>query len=272
MSTDPNLASSPPPEVSVETTPVAESLLDSVLRQPTETQNASSADRSTASSLDSFLGSSDVRQTLNHWLGVGWQANPRYETTDGVAKRLSADIATIDDLLNEQVNAILHHPQFQKLESSWRGLAFLVRQADQEGDPLIKIRILPVTWIELEKDFERAIEFDQSQTFRKVYEEEFGMPGGEPFGLLIGDYEVSHRVSKESRTDDISVLRSLAGVAASAFCPFLCAAKAELLDLDSISELQVTRDHAARMARKDYTRWNSMPKILVFLGFCCQRF
>jgi type VI secretion system protein ImpD len=258
MSTDPNLASSSSPEVSFETTPVAESLLDFVLRQPTEGRDESSDQQPAASSLDSFLAAASVEQSLDHWLGALWKQDPRYRAADSVANRLSADIAAIDGLLNEQVNAILHHPRFQKLESSWRGLAFLVRRADMEGDPLIQIRVLPATWTELEKDFERAVEFDQSQVFRKVYEEEFGRPGGEPFGLMIGDYDISHRVSKESRTDDISVLRSLAGVAASAFCPFLCAAKPELLDLESISELQITRDHAARMSQKDYIKWNSM--------------
>ncbi len=263
MSTDPNHASAMSPDVSVETTSgetfsVADSLLDSVLRQPTAARDGSSDPQSAASSLDSFLGAATVQNSLEHWLGTGWEQESRYQTANSVVTRLSADIAAIDDLLNAQVNAILHHPKFQKLESCWRGLAFLVRRADLEGDPLIKIRVLPAKWTELEKDFERAVEFDQSQVFRKIYEDEFGMPGGEPFGLMIGDYDVSHRVSKDNLTDDISVLRSLAGVAASAFCPFLCAAKPELLDLGSISELQITRDHGKRMSQKDYMKWNSM--------------
>ncbi len=236
---------------------MSDSLLDCVLEQPTADQAESRA-TTKANLLDSFLQASTVGQSLDLWFGSQWQQDPRYASGDGIAKRLTVDIAAIDRLLNEQVNAILHHPRFQKLESSWRGLAFLVRRADIEGDPLIQIRVLPVNWTELEKDFERAVEFDQSQVFKKIYEEEFGTPGGEPFGLLIGDYDISHRISKESRSDDISVLRSLVGVAASSFCPFLCAAKPELLDLESFADLQVSRDHAGRLAMKDYIKWNSM--------------
>jgi type VI secretion system ImpC/EvpB family protein len=237
--------------------------MDQVLTRPVAAREApnQSGDRSpprqTGAELAAFLGAPSIGESLDHWFGERWRQDPKLANADSIATRLAADIAAIDALLNDQVNAILHHPRFQKLESSWRGLAFLVRRADQEGDPQIVIRVLPAKWSELEKDFERAVEFDQSQLFKKVYEEEFGMPGGRPFGLLIGDYEVNYRVSKEHPHDDVSVLRSIAGVAASSFCPFLCAASPDLLDLDSFAELQVTRDHARRMAMQDYLKWNS---------------
>ncbi|TWU45189.1 hypothetical protein Q31b_03600 [Novipirellula aureliae] len=255
------------PEASYQAESASASLLDWVLAEkadqahPAVKGSSASSPRTKsakASSLDAFLAAQKVGDALKYWLGSDWQEDNRYDTADAVSTRLSADIAAIDALLCEQVNAILHHQKFQKLEASWRGLAFLVRRADIESDPMIKVRMLSVKWSELEKDFDRAVEFDQSQTFKKIYEEEFGIAGGEPFGLLIGDYHVQHRLSASHRHDDIAVLHGLAGVAASAFCPFLCAATPDLLDLEDFSDLQVTRDHAKRMAMPDYLKWNAL--------------
>src|SRR5207248_210074 len=98
-------------------------------------------------------------------------------------------IAAIDKKLSSQLNEIMHHPDFQKLEASWRGLHYLVHQSET-GDSL-KIRVLNVNKRDLFKDLEKAVEFDQSAMFKKVYEEEYGQLGGEPYGMLIGDYEFS---------------------------------------------------------------------------------
>ncbi len=255
------------PSSSAAPTPLADSVLELALAEsPAQASSAqaSSADvvapgrLSREGLLAAFLSREKVDEALELWLGQGWRDEARYADPGALARRLSADIAAIDALLNEQVNAILHHPRFQKLEASWRGLAFLVKRADSEGDPLIRIRVLTATWGELETDFDRAVEFDQSQLFKKVYEEEFGTAGGEPFGVLIGDYEVRGRPSRGHPHDDVGVLRSISGLAASAFCPFLCAASPELLDLDSFAELQVTRDHASRMGMTDYLKWNAL--------------
>src|SRR5690606_17145111 len=100
-----------------------------------------------------------------------------------------------------------------------------------------------VSWRELERDFERAIEFDQSQLFRKVYESEFGTPGGEPFGVLLGDYEVHPRVSREHPHDDLRVVEAMAGVAAAAFCPIILNASPTLFGLDDFSRLEQRLDH-----------------------------
>ena len=107
---------------------------------------------------------------------------------------LNRHVALIDRLINDQVNAILHHPAFQRLEASWRGLAFLTGREDSEDAPSVKIKVMDVSWSELGRDLDRAIDFDQSEFFRKVYESEFGSPGGEPFGVLIGDYEIHPRL------------------------------------------------------------------------------
>ncbi len=138
-------------------------------------------------SLDEFLQEPSPQQALRRWLAeIAPGKRPR--SKDDLVRLLSRDVALLDALLDGQVNAILHHPRFQKLEASWRGLRYLAEQA--EGAENVKIRVLSVSWNELARDLERAIEFDQSQLFRKVYSDEFGTPGGEPFGLLLGDYEI----------------------------------------------------------------------------------
>ncbi|HFE39614.1 MAG TPA: type VI secretion system contractile sheath large subunit, partial [Gammaproteobacteria bacterium] len=101
---------------------------------------------------------------------------------------LNTQIACLDDLMNEQVNAIMHHKKYQALEASWRGLHYLVSEADDVEN--VKIKFLDVSWSQLTRDLERAIEFDQSQLFRKVYNAEFGTAGGEPYSVLLGDYTI----------------------------------------------------------------------------------
>ncbi len=251
---------------SADSTPASESLSQSLLERvlgagvvaDDEPSSSTVQQSSSASSLDEFQRAKTVGDSLDHWLGKSWRNDERLTQRNSLLVRLAADIAAIDQLLTDQINAILHHPRFQKLESSWRGLAFLVRRADLESDPTIKIRVLSVRWRELEKDFERSVEFDQSVIFRKIYEDEFGIAGGEPFGVLVGDFEVHPKVSRDRPTDDLFITRSLAGVAASAFCPMLLGASPALLDLDSFGELQVTRDHASRLSRTDYLKWNAL--------------
>lgn len=234
-----------------------ESLLESILRLPVESRD-DGLDSTThaASVFDGFLEADDLYESLLSW--VKFRCGSSVRSVDQIQRMLVADIALLDKLLNEQVNAILHHPRFKKLESSWRGLAFLVRRSDIESDPLISVRLMSARWSELERDFERSVEFDQSFLFKQVYEEEFGMPGGKPFGLIIGDYDVHPHISKSSPHDDVSMLRSIAGVAASSFCPFLFAASPQLLDLESFAQLEVTRDHSDRLARPDYLKWNTL--------------
>jgi type VI secretion system ImpC/EvpB family protein len=172
-----------------------------------------------------------------------------------LARRLTRQIAAIDRLLNRQVNAILHHPALQRLEAAWRGLHFLVRQVP-EGEN-VKVRILNVSWRELARDLDRALEFDQSQLFRKVYSEEFGTPGGEPFSVLLGDYEIQSRPGPGHPTDDVATLERIASVAAAAFCPFVAAAHPELLDLDSFTELELQLDLARTFEQRVYLKWRA---------------
>jgi len=133
---------------------------------------------------------------LRLWFGDGAALAPPLQRRR-ILQAIDRDIAWLDELLSGQTNAVLHHPMLQRMEASWRGVRYLVAEA--EGQEGIKIRILNLSWAELCRDLERAIEFDQSQLFSKVYSEEFGTPGGEPFGVLIGDYDVQHRRTRSIR-------------------------------------------------------------------------
>lgn len=176
----------------------------------------------------------------------------------GTDRRLTADqlIVAIDKLLSAQVDAILHHPRFQRLEASWRGLLFLVDTAASMRR--VKIRLLDVSWRDLARDFERAIEFDQSQLFGKVYSDEFGTPGGEPFGLLIGDYYLRHQRAADHPTDDVGALKAIAAVAAAAFCPFVTSCQPALFGLDRFADFAADFDLGRSFEGHEFARWRSL--------------
>lgn len=162
---------------------------------------------------------------------------------------LSSRIAQIDALISKQLNAILHAPEFQKLEASWRGLAYLV--SGSESGAMLKIRVLNVTKTELSKDLERAAEFDQSALFKKVYEEEYGIFGGAPFGALLGDYEFG------KQPQDIALLEKISNVAAAAHAPFISSAGAELLGLEDFTQLDDPRSLGKIFETTEYAKWRS---------------
>ena len=162
---------------------------------------------------------------------------------------INARIAEIDRLLSAQLNEIMHHEDFQKLEGSWRGLHHLVKNS-LTGTQL-KIRVMSVTKKELLKDFERALEFDQSALFKKIYEDEYGMFGGAPFGAIIGDYEFGNH------PQDLSLLESISGVAAAAHAPFISAASPEMFGWDEFHEMTDVRDISKIFDRTEYAKWRS---------------
>ncbi len=162
---------------------------------------------------------------------------------------INARIAQIDHLLSIQLNEVLHHPQFQKLESSWRGLKYLLDQS--ETSTMLKIKLLNISKKELLRDLQRASEFDQSALFKKVYEEGFGVFGGEPFGALIGDYELGRH------PEDMEFLEKVAQVAAGAHAPFMAAASADLMNLESFTQLDAPRDLAKIFDTTEYAKWKS---------------
>lgn len=158
-------------------------------------------------------------------------------------------IAEIDKKLSSQLDEILHHPDFQRLEGTWRGLHYLVHQS--ETGESMKIRVLNIKKGELFRDLERAAEFDQSQLFKKVYEDEYGVLGGTPYGLLVGDYEFSRSA------EDISLLKMISNVAAAAHAPFVSAASPKLFNMDSYTELSNPRDLAKIFDSVEYAAWKS---------------
>ena len=162
---------------------------------------------------------------------------------------INARIAQIDALLSKQLNEIIHAPEFQKLEASWRGLHYLVNNS--ETSSMLKLRVMNVTKQELSKDLEKAVEFDQSALFKKIYEEEYGMFGGAPFAAMIGDYEFG------KHPQDISLLEKVSNVAAAAHAPFVSAASADLLGLASYTQLDQPRDMAKAFETTEYAKYRS---------------
>lgn len=203
--------------------------------------------------LDDFLSEPSWEVALRLWFGDGDLL--KVPTRSRILQALDRDVAWLDSLLTAQVNEILHHPRFQKLEASWRGIRYLVAEAEAAED--LKIRVLNLSWGELCKDLDRAIEFDQSQIFAKVYSEEFGMPGGEPFGVLIGDYEIQHRRTRDHPTDDVAAMHGISGVAAAAFSPIIVGCAPTFLGLDSFRDLGLPIDLKAILRQAEYTRWRS---------------
>jgi type VI secretion system protein ImpD len=203
--------------------------------------------------LDRFLTLDRWELALLAWLGTDRATSL---DRDRLLAALDRDIAVLDRLLSAQVDAILHHSRFQQMEASWRGLAYLVESAG--GDDLVRIRVLDLSWAELCRDMERALEFDQSQMFQKIYEEEFGTPGGQPFSLLLGDYAVQHKLNRTHSTDDVSALRAMSGVCAAAFAPMVVGCTPALLGLDSFGELTAPIRLAGLFKSPEYDRWRSL--------------
>jgi len=162
---------------------------------------------------------------------------------------INARIAEIDHLISIQLNEIMHHPEFQQLESTWRGLKYLMSQT--ETSTMLKIKVFNVTKKELLKDLQRAPEFDQSAIFKKVYEEEFGVFGGSPFGALVGDYQFG------KSGQDIELLEKMSQVAAAAHAPFLSGTSPDMFNLESFTQLDAPRDLAKVFDTSEYARWKS---------------
>jgi type VI secretion system protein ImpC len=162
---------------------------------------------------------------------------------------LNARIAEIDRLISRQLNEVMHHPQLQQIEATWRGLKYLLNQT--ETGTSLKIKVLNVNKKELLRDLQKAPEFDQSALFKKVYEEEYGVFGGAPFGALIGDYAFGRS------GQDIELLEKIAQVAASAHAPFISGTSAEMFNLDDFTQLDAPRDLAKIFDTTEYAKWKA---------------
>lgn len=167
-----------------------------------------------------------------------------------VTRTLNGGIAAIDQAISKQLAAIMHRPEFQKLEGTWRGLHHLVMNSETSAQ--LQIKVLNCGKRELFKDLDKAVEFDQSQLFKKLYETEFGSPGGVPYGALIGDFEF------ENHPEDIDMLAKVSSVAAAAFCPFISAASPKLLGFEQWTDLNKPRDLEKIFTTAEYTKWRSL--------------
>ncbi len=162
---------------------------------------------------------------------------------------LNARIAAIDDMLSNQLNEIMHAPDFQKLEGSWRGLHYFVFQT--ETSTMLKIKVMNVSKKDLLRDLQKVAEFDQSTVFKKIYEEEYGTLGGQPYGAMVGDYEFGRH------PEDLELLEKMSNVAAGAHAPFIAAANPEMFNWTSFTELAGPRDLAKIFDNTAYARWKS---------------
>ncbi|MEP6872829.1 MAG: type VI secretion system contractile sheath large subunit [Burkholderiales bacterium] len=169
-----------------------------------------------------------------------------------VIKSIEAMIAAIDKKLSDQVNLILHHEDFQKLEGAWRGIHHLVNNT--ETDEQLKIRFMSITKAELGKTLKRykGTAWDQSPLFKKIYEEEFGAFGGAPFGAIVGDYHFDHSAP------DVELLGEMAKISAASFCPFITGAAPSLMQMDSWQDLAKPRDLTKIFTTPDYAAWRSL--------------
>ena len=226
-------------------------LLDAVLNSTEREQQAA------VSELDRLLKARSTEEALSAWCRIN-NVNPAEVPKDRLVRLLNRDVARLDVLLTKQVNVILHHPRFQRLEASWRGLQYLVDGIDDGSE--VHVRLLNVSWRALLRDLDKSLEFDQSQLFKRVYSEEFGNPGGEPFSVLLGDYEIRPGISPGCPIDDLQALRHLSQVAAAAFAPFITGVHPAMFGLNNFAELQRPMDLAAIFQQTEYVRWQAVRK------------
>ena len=167
-------------------------------------------------------------------------------------KTISGIIAEIDRKMSEQINLIIHHEDYKALEGTWRGLHHLVNNT--ETDETLKIRVLNISKTDLKKTLKKfeGTAWDQSPLFKKLYEEEFGMPGGQPYGALIGDYHFDHS------PEDVKLLGNMAQIASAMHAPFLTGAAPSVLAMDSWQELSNPRDLTKVFQTAEYAAWRSL--------------
>jgi len=194
-------------------------------------------------------------------------ANTALRSTDSV-RTIEAMIAALDKKLTEQVNKIIHHEDFQRLESAWRGLHYLVNNT--ETDEQLKIRVMNVSKADLGKTLKRykGTAWDQSPFFKKLYEEEYGQFGGEPYGALVGDYHFDHT------PPDVELLSEMSKLAASAHAPFITGASPSVMQMESWQELANPRDLTKIFTTPEYAAWRSLRESddARYVAMCMPRF
>lgn len=168
-------------------------------------------------------------------------------------------LVRIDRLLNLTVNTIIHHPRFQKLEADWRSVTYLCHEkARYSNQRKIKIKLLDISFAMLAKDLGKVLDYEQSETYKKIYEDEYDRPGGEPYSLLLGSYKIQLKRRKGVAISDIEVLRLLSKIAADSFAPFICNAKPEFFGIDCFTELHPNVKLKELLKQNEYVEWNSL--------------
>lgn len=164
---------------------------------------------------------------------------------------VEALIKTLDQQISKQLNEVMHHQDFQQMESAWRGLSYLVNNTQTSES--MKLRVFNISKKELQKTLKKykGSAWDQSPLFKKIYENEYGTAGGEPFGAIIGDYYFNHSAP------DLELMREIARIAAAAHCPFIAAADPSILNLESWQELSNPRDLTKIFTTPEYAAWRS---------------
>ncbi|MGY8526885.1 type VI secretion system contractile sheath large subunit [Paracidovorax citrulli] len=230
--------------------PASSSLLDEIVEQSRVAK--SDAEHARAKDLIGAL----VKEVLDGTVIV----------SENLSATLDARVAELDRLISAQLSAVMHAPEFQRLESTWRGLSYLVRET--RTGQMIRIKVLNATKRDLVRDFKTAIDCDQSAMFKKVYEEEFGTFGGAPFGTLIGDYEITRQ------PEDIYFIEQMSHVASAAHAPFIASASPELLGLESFADLGKPRDLAKVFDTVEYAKWKSFRELedSRYIGLTMPRF
>lgn len=219
--------------------------------------------------LDAFLAAGTIGEAVQLWFGDEAAAQPR--DAGHLRRMIDRELADLDEILSLYCNAILHHPRFVALEAAWRGAYWLTGSLSADG--LTVLRLLDARWTELTRDLERAADFDQSALFDMVYNQEFGMPGGVPYSLIVGLYEVQHRATRDHTTDDVAALRRLSAVAASAFSPIVLGVAPAMLGVEGFGELERRASVAALFRGAEYSRFNSFRALSDsrFIGLVCPR-
>ncbi len=188
--------------------------------------------------------------------------------SDDAVRTIEGIIAEIDKKLTQAVNEILHHQDFQSLEGAWRGLHHLVSKT--ETDAQLKIRVLNISKAEVGKTIKKlkGALWDQSPLFKKLYEEEFGAPGGQPYGAIVGDYHFDHTAP------DVEILKGMAQIASAAHAPFITGANPSVMNLSSWQELSNPRDINKLFTTAEYAAWNSLrsSEDARYLGLALPRF
>ncbi len=211
------------------------------------TENASLLDQMIVETERQGLAPERARDLISGFIDSALKGQVTWKRN--VTKSINEGIKAIDETISKQLAAIMHKPEFQKLEGTWRGMRHLVFQTDTTST--LKIKMMNASKKDVFNDLDKAVEFDQSQLFKKIYEDEFGTPGGAPFAALIGDFELTNH------PDDVDLLEKISGVAAAAHCPFISAAAPELFGFKSFTELSRPRDMAKVFDTNEYTKWRA---------------